>query len=228
LASTLLTYQHRTRLPTDVRSREQFAIPADRHWYVCAQQLGKFHVDFDPVLGGILRGDANGIIVVTGDRFGHHADQLRQRFAAVLPDVAQRIHFLPRLDQLEYLSLLHHADVLLDPLHFGGVNSTYDGLSFGKPIVTLPSPYHRGRYTLGCYRKMDFLDCVAASPSEYVDLAVRLGTDRDYRQHVGTRLMAASDVLFEDPGAVSEHERLFFELICKRLEERVGYESMAE
>jgi predicted O-linked N-acetylglucosamine transferase (SPINDLY family) len=171
------------------------------------------HVDFDNLLGGILRLDPGAVVILTADKFGHYTETLRQRFAIHLPDVAQRIHFLPRLDQPAYLSLLQHADVLLDPPHFSGGNSTYDGLSLGKPIVSLPSAYQRGRYTLGCYRQLNFLDCVVATAEQYVALAVRLGRDREFRQDVASRLLAASDVLFDDSTVVTEHERIFQELL---------------
>ena len=108
------------------------------------------------------------------------------------------------------------ADVLLDPLHFGGVNTTYDGLSLHKPIVTLPSQFQRGRYTLACYKKMGMSECVAENPTHYVDLAVRLGTDAEFRDHVSRRIRQTSDVLFEDQQAVDEHARIFRELIARR------------
>lgn len=213
LARTLLTYRPRTRLPDKVAARDTFPVPASAHWYVCAQQLGKFHVEFDALLAGILRQDPLGVVLITGDAHGTQSRRLGQRFARTMPDVADRIHILPRLDHHTYLSLLHHADVLLDPLHFGGVNSTYDGLSLGQPIVVLPSGYHRGRYTLGCYRKMGVSDCIAVDSKHYVELAVQIGRNADFRQELRQRLFPASDVLFEDHTAVSEHEGIFAELL---------------
>lgn len=216
LARTFLTFRERTLLPHMVRPRESFALPAHARWYVCAQQLGKFHIDFDKMLSGILHRDEQGIIVITGDKTGQNASRLQQRFRAMMPEVADRIHFLPRMETTEYVSLLQHADVLLDPPHFGGVNSTYDGLSLGKAIVVLPSAFHRGRYTLGCFRKMALTDCIAQDASDYSRLAVRLATEREYRRDVEQRIYEASEVLFEDGEAVSEHERIFHELLNAR------------
>ena len=105
------------------------------------------------------------------------------------------------------------ADALLDPFHYGGGVTTYDGLALGTPIVTMPSRYQRGRYTLGCYRRMDVLDCVASSAERYVELALRLGTDRDYRQSVKEKILKSNAVLFEDLGAVREHEDFFDQAI---------------
>lgn len=212
LAETLLCYRTRTPLPLAPKSRAQFGFTPSQNLYVCAQQLGKFHTDFDPMIGAILRQDARGVLAVTGDRSGVAARRLRERFSATMPDVADRIVMLPHLERDEYRSLLLAADVLLDPPHFGGVNSTYDGLSYGKPIVTLPSGFHRGRYTLGCYRKLQLEDCVTSSVEEYVELAGRLARDANLRDHLCKRIHATSPALFEDAAAVTEHERLFEEL----------------
>ena len=128
-------------------------------------------------------------------------------------DVAARIALVPFQSGADYLSLVASADVLLDPLHFGGVNSTYDGFSQNLPIVTLPSRFQRGRYTLACYKKMGVMDCVASSAEQYVEIAVALGTDADFRREVVTKIREASHVLFDDDEAVDETERIFSELI---------------
>ena len=223
LARTLLTYQRRCSLGDSPKPREHFGISPDRHLYLCAQQLGKFHPDFDPVLAGILRGDPQAVIVITKDRHGGFiADQLRQRFAATIGDVADRILFIPPQPTGDYLSLIAAADVLLDPLHFGGVNSTYDGFSFDKPIVTLPSRFQRGRYTLACYKKLGVFDCVASDSRQYVDIALALGTDARYRQNVEQKIRQASGVLFEDAEAISEHERIFTALVAEARSAGIG------
>ena len=213
LADTLLTYQYPVSMPDSPKSREEFGFSVDQHLYLCAQHLGKFHFDFDALLGEILRRDDRGRVVVTEDRYGHNTRKLQGRFALTLPDVAERVIFLPRQANPDYLALTAAADVLLDPPCFGGVNTTYDGLALGKPIVTLPSGFHRGRYTSGCYRKMGYTECVASSAEDYVRIAVSLGTDPDYRAEVETQIRSRSPLLFEDHEAVREHERLFGQLI---------------
>jgi predicted O-linked N-acetylglucosamine transferase (SPINDLY family) len=213
LATTLLTYQYRATLPERAKQRQTFGFTPDQHLYLCAQNLGKFHPDFDAYLAGILRRDHRGVLVVTQDQHAHAAKKLRQRFARSIPDVAERIAFLPQQSGANYLSLTAAADVLLDPPYFGGVNTTYDGFSLNKPIVTIPSHFHRGRYTLGCYKKMQLTECVASDRDEYIEIAVRLGTDADYRAEITQRIRQANPVLFEDQEAVREHERIFVQLV---------------
>ena len=117
LADTLLTYQSPVTAPSQPKTRESFGFSTNQHLYVCAQQLGKFHPDFDLLLGEILANDLQGLVIVTQDRSGLSAKILRQRWAA-MPAVADRIVFLPRLDSSDYLSLIMAADVLLDPSAF--------------------------------------------------------------------------------------------------------------
>jgi predicted O-linked N-acetylglucosamine transferase (SPINDLY family) len=98
---------------------------------------------------------------------------------------------------------------MLDPLHFGGGNTTYEGLAIGTPIVTLPSQFMRGRVTAACYRKMQVADCIAPDPAGYVEMALRLGTDPEYRDRVKAKILAANHVLYEDVAAVRELEQFF-------------------
>lgn len=212
-ADTLLTYQYRMELSESAKRREDFGFGSRQHLYLFPQQVGKFHPDFDAVVAGILRRDPQGLLVILSDRWEYNAGRLRDRLQRCAGDVMERIRFLPRLEHADYLGLVAAADVLLDPPGYGGVNSSYDGFSLGKPVVTVESGYHIGRYTAGCYRKMGLPEYIAPSLDGYADMAVRLGTEPDWHEHVCARIREAGELLFEDLQAVREHERLFNELL---------------
>ncbi|MGO8748004.1 MAG: tetratricopeptide repeat protein [Thermoguttaceae bacterium] len=210
---TLPTYQYRPQPPKPLKSREAFGLSRSEHLYYCPHNVRKFHPEFDPLLGRILRGDPAGVLLIPKPQYEHLEAALRSRFQRTLAGVVGRIRFVPWTPYPDYLNLSALADVLLDPLHYGGGVTTYDALAMGAPIVTLPSAYQRGRYTWGCYQKMQFLDCVASSAEHYVELVLRLGTDRDYRRVVSEKILAAGNVLFEDLDAVRQHEQFFIEAI---------------
>ncbi|HUG70174.1 MAG TPA: tetratricopeptide repeat protein [Pirellulaceae bacterium] len=214
-ADTLLAYQTPICVPENAKTRESFGFTADQHLYMCIQHLGKFHPDFDPILGELLRRDPRGRVVATTDRYGHGAQRLRERLLRTIPDVADRVVFLGKQSLPDYLSLLACGDVSIDAPHFSGVNTTYDALALDIPIVTMPSGFHRGRYTYGCYQRMEMMDCVASSREEYVDIATRLGMDEAYREWIRGKIQATKHLVFRDNMAVSEHERIFRELIEK-------------
>ena len=179
---------------------------------MCMQNALKMHPDFDAIFAGILQADSTALIVLLADQPGNIARGLQQRFARKIPD-ADRIIFLPRRSFPEYCRLLQVADVILDPLHFGGGCTCYDLFSFNLPVVTMPGELILGRYTQACYRKMGVLDLITKTREEYVAKAVQVATDRDYRAHVVGKIARSSDVLFNDIEVVREHERFFTEAV---------------
>lgn len=206
-------YVARHQMPDRPKPREAFGFTADQHLYLCPQKIEKIHPDLDPILAAILRRDPLGVVALVCAGQGSAVEKLRSRLAATVPDVVDRIVMLPRQEFPEYLSLVAAADVLLDTLHYSGGTTSYDAFSLGKPVVTLPSRFVAGRGTFGAYKMMGVMDCVASDPDDYVDIAVRLATDADYRATVSGRIWAASHVLFENVEAVRELEQVFGELI---------------
>jgi predicted O-linked N-acetylglucosamine transferase (SPINDLY family) len=131
---------------------------------LCTQNLRKYHPDFDHLLGQLLRHDPTGWVCVIEDAQPLISKLLKERFQRQLPDVAQRIVFLPRQTRADYLHLVSLADIVLDTLYYGGgANSLYDAFACGTPLVTLPGPFHRSRFALGAYCKMGIPDLIAES-----------------------------------------------------------------
>ncbi|MBW3539457.1 MAG: tetratricopeptide repeat protein [Planctomycetes bacterium] len=212
-AKSLLTCQRRKLPPAEAKDRDDFGLPASAPLYVCAQKIQKLHPDFDATIAGILRTDARGTVAITLDRNRYASDQLRERLRQSAGDVFDRIRFLPRLELEDYRSLLHCADVLLDPLHYGGGLTAFDGFSLARPIVTLPSQFLRGRYTAGFYRRMDYGDLVAETTDDYVRIAVALANDRDRLEATRREIAERSEVLFNDRRAAAEYAGIFERLI---------------
>ena len=180
-------------------SASRLTPPASRcHTYLCPQTLFKFHPDFDEILAGILHADPLAEIVLLEGRVVHWTNRLKQRFEKTLPGGASRVRFLPAMPRDEFMNLLATADVILDPLHFGGGHTSYEALAVGTPVVTLPGEFLRSRITQALYRKMGFTDLIVGTPQEYIKTAVRLGTDRSGRDRVSTQILKRCPVLFDD------------------------------
>lgn len=209
----LPAYYYRPTLPEPLKDRGHFGLENSHHVYLCPQTLFKFHPDFDPVLAEILRRDQAGRLVLIEGTYRHWTELLIQRFTQSMPDVMERIRFVPRQSTSDFLNLIAVSDVILDPFHFGGGNTAYEALAAGTPIVTLPAEFMRGRVTYACYRKMDVMDCVADSPDHYVELAVRLGTDRFFREEIKAKILASNSSLYEDANALRELEKFFVDAL---------------
>jgi predicted O-linked N-acetylglucosamine transferase (SPINDLY family) len=211
---TLPFYYYRPAAPITLKRRADFGLAEKDHIYGCLQTLFKFHPQFDVLLGDILRRDPRGQLVLIRGKYPHWDELLKQRFAATMPDVCQRITWLPPQPREDFLNLMRLADVLLDTIHFGGGNTSYEAFALGVPVVTLPASLTRGRITYALYKKMGVMDCVADTPADYCRRAVELGTNADYRQTVRERILAASDNLFEESQAAIELAGFFRDAVA--------------
>ena len=192
--------------------RSRYGVSSESHIYACPQTLFKLHPDFDAVLGGILRADPKGVALFIKNPI-HLRAPLLERWSRTLPDVLDRIKFLTPCVHDEFLQLLAAADVLLDPPHFSGGNSSLEALAVGTPIVAWPGDYAKSRLTYASYKRMGVMDCVVTDAKSYIQMAVRLGTDPDFRASVKRRIAESSDVLFDDSGTVRAMEAFFVEAI---------------
>jgi protein O-GlcNAc transferase len=204
----------RPAVPATFKSRLELNLPADAHLYASLQSLFKMHPEFDALLGAILRGDPRGLVLLPQAPGRAWQQLLEQRFANTIPDVAERIRFIPRVDAKDFLHLNAAVDVLLDPIHFNGGHTTLLALAVGTPIVTMPSRFLPGRMTQAIYRRMGVFDCITRTPEEYAARAIRVGTDPEYRAALRARILSAHDVLYDNLEPVRELEGFFTEVVA--------------
>ncbi len=212
----LPVYYHMPPIPLEPRPRAVFGLGSRDHIYLCTQNLRKVHPDMDRIFEELLEQDEQGRVLLIQDAQPGVTDLLRRRFRREIPSVADRISFLPRLPEKDYLNVVMLADGILDTLHYtGGANTTYDAFAAGTPIVTLPMRYHRGRYTAAAYEQMGFTDLIAGSAEEYVRLALELGNHPAFRTEMRSKILENAPVLFEDDEAVDELAE-FFEAVVNK------------
>ena len=193
----------RTEPPAEPLSRAALGWSEDTRYYVCPMLLQKLHPDFDRALAALLRRDPAGEVVLFADRARPlWQARLEERFAATLPDVADRIVFRPFAPTREFHSVLLAADCVLDPFHFSGGVTSYIALSLGVPVVTLPGELFRSRMTAGMYRQALVTGCIARSPEHFVELALSLAADPALRAAFRAQIVAAQPRLFATRGAV--------------------------
>ena len=213
-----LAYYFRPIRRGPARTRRQLGLPEAGALYVCPQTLFKLHPDFDEILRGILDRDATGHVILVRGQNLHWYDELHARLDVALGTASRRIVSVGMLPQEGFLDLLAICDVMLDTVHFNGMNSSLEAFSVGLPIVTLPTKLQRGRHTQAMYKKMGITDGIAADAADYVDIAVRLGTDHDFNTSMRRTIEARCSILFEDISVVREFERFFrFALDQKRI-----------
>jgi predicted O-linked N-acetylglucosamine transferase (SPINDLY family) len=205
----LLTFFDRPRLASP-RGADALGLP-DGNRYVVPQSLFKLHPSGDPILRGILQADPDARLLFVEGRAPQWREALSERWRTSLGGHHDRVHWVPRQDGAGFYSLLHHSDVMLDPVVFGGGNTTYEGLAMGTPVLTLPGEFLRGRITHAMYRQLDVHELTASSAEDYVQRAVALGTDRGLRERVMRTVAQRVPSLYARHEAVRELEALLLE-----------------
>ena len=206
-------YFERSRMPEIPLDRGDIPLPRDARWYVCQQTLFKIHPEFDFVLGNILRRDPVGIVVLFEGQVPTWKALLQERLRRSIPDVVDRVVFLPRLKRDEYFGLIAQADVLLDTMHYGGGTTAMHALALGTPLVSLPGEFNRGRVAHALFQKMGILDSLATTTNDYVDRAVRFANDRELRESLRARILERCGVLFSNPAPAVELEEFFVDAV---------------
>lgn len=208
---SLGTYYYRPLISDPIKQRADFSLPEKSHLYLCPQTLFKIHPEFDELLAEILRRDPHGELVMIEGRTKHWTRLLQERFSRTVSESVERIRWLPPLANQDYLQLLRLGDVMLDPLHFGGGNTSYESFAVGTPVVTLPGPFLRSRITQGLYRKMaeyrplsETPAPVASSKDQYVALACMLAAKGNQRERCREWIERRSLLLFEDDAEVED------------------------
>ncbi|HEY9838964.1 MAG: tetratricopeptide repeat protein [Candidatus Sericytochromatia bacterium] len=179
--------------------------------YLCPQSLFKLHPDFDQVLAQILEADPQAQILFLEGHQPHWKQLLLARWQPLMQSRLERVHFLPRLIRPDFLALLARADVILDPFHFCGGNSTYEALAAGTPVVTLPGDFLRGRITYALYQRMGLDGAIAGNPDEFVEIALKLAQDRAFNQEFRAAIHARRGSLYSNHKAISELAGLLLE-----------------
>ncbi len=199
------------RVPNEAGpGREHFGLPAEARIYVCAQNPIKIHPEFDATLAEILRRDSQGLLVLfNGGKTEQWGRLLLQRFQRVMPDVLHRVVVLPFLEFDAFLGFLRTVDATLDTPHFGGGTTSFEAFGVGVPIVTWPGAYARSRATHALYRQMGVTGLVAENAKQYVEIALRLARDPNWRTQMRSQLRERSHVLYENIASVRELEHFF-------------------
>lgn len=207
------SYFYRPQWPENPKTRTDFGFKETSNLYLCTQTLFKIQPDFDLILAGILRQDPAAEIGFIHLKYPDLAEALLTRWKKSMPDVVDRIRFVPRMSNEDFTVFQTLADVLLDPTHFTGGTTSIEAFAYGVPIVTLPSPYLKARWTVAFYEVMGIQDCVAHTPEEYIDIAVRIGTQKPVRQQLTDKILDTVKPLFENKAIIDEFEAFVIQAV---------------
>lgn len=197
-------------VPGKPKPLSEYGLSTGQNYYFCAQNLKKVHPDFDEIVLGILDQDANAVILFIEDKQSNITHKLQKRLTHCVSDYQDRIKFLNRMSEVDYLGLLKQVDIALDTLHYGGgANTCYDAFVSGTPMVTLPGLLHSSRYTYAAYQQIEIEDCIAVDVHDYISKAVKIANDDELRTRLSESIKSQVGKLLHDQIAVNELSAFF-------------------
>jgi len=128
--------------------------------------------------------------------------RITKEFDAAGLNVTDHVRFIRWLNLNEFHCLLRRADAMLDTIGFSGYNTAVQAIECGLPVVTREGRFLRGRLASGVLRRMDLRELIVQTKAEYVNLAVKLVTDRAYQAHIRQEIQQRRSVLFDDQSAM--------------------------
>ena len=212
LLEGLGTYYSKPVLPTPA-CRADFALPEGKTLYLCPQSLFKIHPDNDALLAHILERDPDGVIVLFAGRHPNITNALFARLVQALRarglEPQGRGIILPSMAHDDYLRVNMVCDVMLDTLHWSGGNTTLDALACGLPVVTLPGEFMRGLQSYGILKCMGLDELIAKDQDDYIEIAIKIGTDSAWRQQAVQRIITGSNKIFEMETSLRQMESFY-------------------
>ncbi len=192
------------KIPSIRRCRKDFNLGEDRIVYLCSQMLFKYLPQHDYVFPAIASQVANAQFVFL-QTYPHltriFQNRLEKAFCDYELNWTEYCIFLPFLPSEDYLQLNLLCDVFLDSIAWSGDNTTREAIACGLPVVTLPGEFMRSRHSYGILKQIGVTETIASSLQEYVEIAVKLGKDKQWREKVKQKI-------------IQNHHRLYNDLEC--------------
>lgn len=183
--------------PAVLKTREDLGLDPHKHYYLFPMTLFRVDPEFAEIIPAILNQDPAGEWLFISYR--GLEEMLMQHYQTLFPELCHRIHFLPWMNQPDFLSLMAQVDVIMDSLRLGAGNLAFQAFWMHAPMVTLPSEFLRCRIAAGLYQIMEIHEGIASNIPDYIQKALAIGTDSSLRQSLSERIAAQKHLIFEQP-----------------------------
>ena len=181
---------------------QKFEFPAGRILFGCLQSIYKYLPQYDYVYPLIAKHVSQSLFVfLEADHLyasNIFKERLLKEFVLHGLDFHKHVKFVPRVSASNYISLMSEMDVILDSIGWTGGNTSLQAIELGKPIVTFPGEFMRGRHTYAMLRMMGLGNHSSNSVGAYVGRAISLGSDGSLRAHVRSEILRRKHLLYED------------------------------
>ena len=195
------------------KTKTELGFNLENNIYCCLQTFYKINAQFEQCMARILELDPNAIILLS-NTFPYCKSHLARMRNIIGDEKIKRLRWYPSLEKPVFLNLVQISDVCLDPFPFGGCNTSYDAFDYNIPVITLPSEYLHGRFTVGLYNRMGLSDCecIVNSVEDYARVAANIGINVKLKHKINRNIEMKKHLIFQEQESVDEWNSLFTSL----------------
>ncbi|MEG4113924.1 MULTISPECIES: O-linked N-acetylglucosamine transferase family protein [unclassified Microcoleus] len=217
-------------IPEVTKTRSDFRLRNNAVIYLSCQLSVKYLPQYDYIFVEIVRRVPEAqLVFVFRSKISNEASKtletkfrqrLQKAFAEVNLNSEDYCVFLPSQNWESYTSLLLNSDVFLDTLSFSGGHTTFDAVACNLPIVTSPGEFMRGRQSYGILKMLEVTDTIAQNEADYIEIAVKLGLDPQWRRNISQQMSERHTNLYEDKTCVNALEQFYKQVVQERLKQQ--------
>ncbi|MGB3534379.1 MAG: tetratricopeptide repeat protein [Microcoleaceae cyanobacterium] len=198
-------------IPTITKKRSDFNLSEDNILYFCCQAPFKYLPQYDYILPAIARQVNNAkFLFLRGELLKPRLEFAFAKVGLNHQDYCIHLNIPARQD---YLMLNLLCDVFLDTITWSGGNTSLEAIACNLPIVTYPGKFMRGRHADSFLKLLGVTDTIAKTEAEYIDIAVKLGIDSNWKNSISERMSQRHNNLFDDPSCVKALESFYEQIV---------------
>ncbi|MFB2837901.1 tetratricopeptide repeat protein [Floridanema evergladense] len=195
------------------KTRADFQLREDAIIYLSCQSLFKYLPQYDYIFPTIAQNVGRSQFVFIAHPINEITEQFRQRiqqeFTKFDLNFDDYCLILPRQNQPDYRQLNLLADISLDTIGFTGFLTTLESIACNLPIVTCVGEFMRSRQTYGILKMLGITDTIANNSTEYIQIAVKLGCQSEWRQKIVEKIKHRQTSLYNDKTPIIALEEFY-------------------
>jgi predicted O-linked N-acetylglucosamine transferase (SPINDLY family) len=205
-------------IPSRVKNRSDFKLPNDSIIYLCCQAPFKYLPQYDRIFPKIaLQVPQAKFLFLRGKLL---KPRLERIFTTYNLNYLDYCIFRDIPDRLGYLSINLLSDVYLDTFTWSGGNTSLEAIACCLPIVTCPGEFMRGRHTYSFLKMIDVTETIARNETEYIEISVKLGCDRSWRNKIFEEMKTKSYALYDDRECIAGLKDFYQSIVREKLRTR--------
>ncbi len=201
------------------KTRRDFGLSEDNILYFCSQSLFKYLPQYDYLWPEIALRVPDARFVFLAISSIHvvklFMSRIEKSFAKYGLDAKDFCIMMNRQTPEDYMVLNQLVDVFLDNPPWSGNNTGLAAIDAHLPIVCYPTQFMRGRHSYAILKMLGVTETIAKTEQEYIDIAVKLGTDKAWRETISDKIAHRHENIYQDIECVHGLESFYEQTVRK-------------